>query len=426
MVHTEETTVAISGGGPAGITLGLLLARAGVDVTVLEKHGDFLRDFRGDTVHPSTLELLDELGLAEEMERLPHRKVTTVTVGNAEQPIVAADLGDLPGKYHYVAMTPQWDFLEMLTRHAARYPTFNLLMNSESTGLIEEDGAVRGLTYTTRAADGTDTGEQHRLRAVLTVSAEGRRSDLRGAAGMVPRDLGAPMDVVWLQVPRDPGTAEGFNGRLGAGAIGVAIDRGDFWQVGYVIPKGGLDEIRSQPISALQDRLLELLPFLGERVREVDDWQQVAFLEVGLNRLTRWHRTGLLCIGDAAHTMTPVGGVGINLAVQDAVAAANLLADPLFEAQQDPDRFGKTLNPELLERVQRRRQVPTVGTQAIQWLLQRQVISRALAEDPTPPPLLRLVAGTRAWSRLVGRVMMQGIRPEHVQTPERAPAFAEG
>ncbi|WP_052810265.1 FAD-dependent oxidoreductase [Streptomonospora alba] len=422
MPHTENTTVAIAGGGPAGIMLGLLLARAGVDVTVLEKHRDFLRDFRGDTVHPSTLAVIDELGLAERLDERPHRKVSTLTVGRGSDPIVAADLSTLSGRFPYIAMMPQWDFLDMLTDHARSYPGFRLMMSTEATGVVEHDGAVRGIRYRQRPENGDgEQGEggqrEHELRAVLSIAADGRDSGLRDAAGMVPTELGVPMDVLWLRVPRKPEDPSGLNGNLGSGAMAVAIDRGDYWQVAFLIPKGGYARTRAEPIETFQEELLGLLPFLGENVREIDDWSKVAFLNVTQDRLERWYRPGLLAIGDAAHAMTPVGGVGINLAIQDAVATANLLARPLLEAQSDPERFAKTLNPELLGRVQRRRRMPTVGTQAVQQLLQRQVISKALEEDASLPPLLRMVGGTGPWSNLIARVMMFGLRPEHVQTP---------
>ncbi|MBB6169984.1 2-polyprenyl-6-methoxyphenol hydroxylase-like FAD-dependent oxidoreductase [Nocardiopsis mwathae] len=419
MTRTHTTTVAIAGGGPAGIMLGLLLARAGVDVTVLEKHGDFLRDFRGDTVHPSTLQLLDELGLAEEMERIPHRKVRSLAVGNTEAPVVRVDLDRLPGRYRYVAMTPQWDFLNMLVEHAERYPGFRILMNAEATDLIREGGAVRGLRY-------SDAEGEHELRAVLTVSADGRNSVLRRAAGLASREFGSPMDVLWLRVDRTPDAGSGLQARIGDGAMAVGIDRGDYWQIAFLIPKGGLEDIRSRPVTEFQDTLLEMLPYLDEKsVRAVDDWDEVAFLEVRMDRLERWYTPGYLCIGDAAHAMSPVGGVGINLAVQDAVATANLLCDALHRAQADPRRFERTLNPELLARVQRRRMFPTVGTQALQSVVQRRLIAQALSTTPEEPfdvPIaLRALAASGALSWVGTRVLMLGLRPEHVRTPDRSP-----
>lgn len=417
---TSSTTCAIVGGGPAGIMLGLLLARAGVHVTVLEKHGDFLRDFRGDTVHPSTLTLLDELGLLREFDALPHRDVEQIGIEVSGQRLVGVRLADIPGPHKRVALVPQWDFLNLLAEHAARYPTFRLLLRSPAYGLVRENGAVRGVRY--RDADG-----EHELRAVLTVAADGRRSVLREAAGLVPIDLGAPMDVLWLRLPRVAGDPHGLVGRIGERGMSVGIDRGDYWQVAYLVRKGGHTELRRRGLAPLREGLAELLPFLADRAAALDSWDQVAFLEVGLDRLPRWSVPGLLCVGDAAHTMSPIGGVGINLAVQDAVAAANLLADPLYRAQADPERFTRTFNPALVERVQRRRELPTRGTQLVQRVIQRQLIERALDGRVALPPAAARLLSDGAWSRVAGRVlgatlgrtMMYGLRPEHVRTPER-------
>ncbi|GAA3968161.1 FAD-dependent oxidoreductase [Thermobifida alba] len=417
---SSTTTCAIVGGGPAGIMLGLLLARAGVHVTVLEKHGDFLRDFRGDTVHPSTLTLLDELGLLREFDALPHRDVEQIGIEVSGQRLVGVRLADIPGPHKRVALVPQWDFLNLLAEHAARYPTFRLLLRSPAYGLVRENGAVRGVRY--RDADG-----EHELRAVLTVAADGRRSVLREAAGLVPIDLGAPMDVLWLRLPRVAGDPHGLVGRIGERGMSVGIDRGDYWQVAYLVRKGGHTELRRRGLAPLREGLAELLPFLADRAAALDSWDQVAFLEVGLDRLPRWSVPGLLCVGDAAHTMSPIGGVGINLAVQDAVAAANLLADPLYRAQADPERFTRTFNPALVERVQRRRELPTRGTQLVQRVIQRQLIERALDGRVALPPAAARLLSDGAWSRVAGRVlgatlgrtMMYGLRPEHVRTPER-------
>ncbi|TDQ51408.1 FAD-dependent oxidoreductase [Actinorugispora endophytica] len=407
-----STTCAIAGGGPAGIMLGLLLARAGVDVTVLEKHADFLRDFRGDTVHPSTLQLLRELDLLDDLDALPHRDVRQIGIGTADRRFLRVSLADIPGPHKRIALIPQWDFLTMLTGSAARYPGFRLLMSSEVHGLVEEDGSVRGVRY--RDADG-----EHELRAVLTVAADGRRSTLREAAGLAPLDLGAPMDVLWLRMPRVATDPEGLAGRVGGGGFTAAIDRGDYWQIAYLVPKGSYREIRERGIERLQASITGLLPFLADRITALDGWDKVAFLEVGMDRLPRWSVPGMLCVGDAAHTMSPVGGVGINLAVQDAVAAANLLADPLYRAQSDPDRFTRTLNPALVDRVQRRRELPTRGVQLIQRVIQRQVIARALGGDPAPPRAVTALTSSRAWGATLGRVLMYGITPEHVRTPAR-------
>nr|QOP59281.1 FAD-binding oxygenase [Nocardiopsis sp.] len=412
--------------------LGLLLARAGVDVTVLEKHADFFNDFRGDTVHPSTLQVLEDIGLGEEVNRIPHRKVRKVTVGSEHAGTIEADLGSVPGSHPYISMIPQWDFLDMLAREARRYPNFRLLMNATSTLLLRKGDAVRGVEY-------TDPEGTHRLRSVLTVSADGRNSRLREFAGLRPRRLGSPMDVLWLRVSRASEQVEGLNGRTGEGTMAFAIDRGDYWQIAYVIRKGGFDALRREPVERLQERLRELLPFLGDRVSEVSDWEKVALLNVGLDRLERWYTPGYLCIGDAAHAMTPVGGVGINLAVQDAVAAANILAGPLSRAQRHPDRFERTFNPEFLARVQRRRWFPDTGTQRVQQFIQRelfgQVIPRPESEPDASAPgssapdssLTRAVlssetgskAATWLYSRIITRVMMRGLRPETVTSPSR-------
>ncbi|MEV0406081.1 FAD-dependent oxidoreductase [Actinoallomurus sp. NPDC050550] len=414
MPDVRTTTCAIAGGGPAGIMLGLLLARAGVRTTVLEKHGDFLRDFRGDTVHPSTLRLMDELGLVGELERLPHQKLTTLRIGTRTRPLVEADLTRFSRwKYRHIAMIPQWDFLTLLADHAQRYPAFRLLMEAEVLGPIEEDGAVRGLRY-------RDASGEHDLRAVLTVAADGRRSDLRRAADMVPTELGAPMDVLWLRISRRPGDPNGLGGVIGQGEMAAMIDRGDYWQIAFLIPKGSYEQVRARGLGDLRDRLAELMPTLADRVGEIDDWDKVAFLEVGLNRLRRWDRPGLLAIGDAAHTMSPIGGVGINLAVQDAVATSNLLAEPLYRAQSDPARFDRTLNPALVRRVQRRRAVPTIGTQTVQQVIQRSVVDRALANtEPRVPRILETQSGRRLLSQALARIMVYGLLPEHVRTPER-------
>ncbi|GAA3446127.1 monooxygenase [Planomonospora venezuelensis] len=392
----------IAGGGPAGAVLALLLARAGVRVTLLEKHADFLRDFRGDTIHPSTLQVLDELGLAEEFHRLPHRKARSMSIRTDDAEIPLADLSKLPGRYPYIAFVPQWDFLDLVTTAAGRYPGFRLLMNAEVTGVVREGGAVRGVHY-------RDASGEHELRAALTVAADGRRSDVRRAAGLVPVEHGAPMDVLWFRLPREPADPGETFLRVSTGHLMVAINREDYWQLAYVIPKGGFASMREGDAGVLRGQVARMLPFLGDRVELIKDFGDVSVLSVALNRLRRWHRPGLLVIGDAAHAMSPVFGVGINLAVQDAVAAANLLAGPLLAGGEIPES--------LLARVQRRRTPPTVITQFAQRVVQNRLIRPVLAGDAGAvrlPDLSRLPAAAPLIRRFIGL----GVRPEHVRTPE--------
>ncbi|MFD8558541.1 FAD-dependent oxidoreductase [Streptosporangium canum] len=398
----DENTCVIAGGGPAGAVLALLLARAGVRVTLLEKHGDFLRDFRGDTVHPSTLQVLDELGLAEELDRLPHRKAYSMTLQTDDATVPIADLSRLPGRYNYIAFVPQWDFLNLVTAAAKRYPTFRLVMNAEVYDVIREGNAVRGVRY--RDADG-----EHELRAALTVAADGRHSDVRRAAGLVPVEHGVPMDVLWFRLPRDPGDPADPFLRVSAGHMMVAINREDYWQLAYLIPKGGFDALRARGIETVREHVARLLPFLKERVELLSDFGDVSMLSVALNRLRRWHRPGLLVIGDAAHAMSPVFGVGINLAVQDAVAAANLLAGPLAAGAEIPEP--------LLARVQRRRTPPTVLTQLAQRVVQHRLIRPALSGGAEQVRLPRDISRIPAIGTLARRFIGFGVRPEHVRSP---------
>ncbi|GAA1300629.1 putative monooxygenase, FAD-binding protein [Planotetraspora silvatica] len=393
-----RTTCAIAGGGPAGAVLALLLARAGVEVTLLEKHSDFLRDFRGDTIHPSTLQVLDELGLAEEFHRLPHRKVHSLSMVTDEGTIPMADLRGLPGRYDYIAFVPQWDFLTLITAEAAKHPNFHLLMDSQVTDLIREGGAIRGLRYRDQA------GEEHEIHATLTVGADGRGSDVRRAAGLVPREFGAPMDVVWFRLPRDDGDPDQPFLRASAGHLMVAINRGTHWQLAYVIPKGGFDELQSEGIEVLRATIGRLLPYLGGRVDGLGGFDDVSVLRVALNRLRRWHLPGLLLIGDAAHAMSPVFGVGINLAVQDAVATANIVGPALLRGEAPES---------LLARVERRRMIPTVVTQAAQRAVQNRLISPTLAAEPVSPP--RALSRLPGLNRLARRFIGLGVLPEHVR-----------
>ncbi|TDD36367.1 FAD-dependent oxidoreductase [Nonomuraea terrae] len=393
----------IAGGGPAGAVLALILARAGVEVTLLEKHGDFLRDFRGDTIHPSTLQVLDELGLAKDFLKLPHHKAYGLSFVTDAGEITMANLRGMPGKYDYIAFVPQWDFLELITSAARRYPGFRLLMNAEAYDLIREDGAVRGLRY-------RDPSGDHEIRADLTVAADGRTSTLRARAGLVPEDLDAPMDVVWFRLPRHETDREDPFLRISGGHMMVAINRGTYWQLAYLIPKGGYDDLVRGGIDALRGPVAELMPWLGDRVGEIGGYDDVSVLTVALNRLRRWHRPGLLCIGDAAHAMSPVFGVGINLAVQDAVAAANLLAGSL--------RSGAPIPESTLHLVQRRRMFPTRFTQAAQRVVQNRVIRPALSKSFNPPRLPRDLARLPLVNRLARRFIGHGVRPEHVTVKE--------
>ncbi|WP_336205130.1 FAD-dependent oxidoreductase [Nonomuraea sp. LPB2021202275-12-8] len=392
-------TCAIAGGGPAGAMLALLLARTGVEVTLLEKHADFLRDFRGDTIHPSTLRVLDEIGLAGEFLKLPHRKAYEISLVSDTGPMRLASLRELPGPYNYIAFVPQWDFLNLITAEAATYPNFHLKMRAEAYDLIREDGAVRGLRYR------DDTGE-HELRADLTVAADGRGSVLRERAGLVPEELGAPMDVLWFRMPREDTDPDETFLRVSSGHMMVAINRESYWQLAYVIPKGGFDRLASQGIEALREPVARMLPFLEGRIGQVRSYDDVSMLTVALNRLRRWHRPGFLCIGDAAHAMSPVFGVGINLAVQDAVATANLLAGSL--------RSGALITDSTLHLLQKRRMPPTRVTQAAQRLVQDRLIRPALKRQFKPPRVRPDLARIPLLNRVTRRFIGLGVRPEHV------------
>jgi 2-polyprenyl-6-methoxyphenol hydroxylase-like FAD-dependent oxidoreductase len=398
-------TCVIAGGGPAGAVLGLILARSGVEVTLLEKHADFLRDFRGDTLHPSTLQVMDELGLADRVEAMPHHKTTSIWLWTDDGMVQAASLKGLKSKYQYITFVPQWDFLNLVTEAAGEYPNFRLIMEAEVTGLIREDGAAKGVRY-------RDPSGEHELRATLTVGADGRGSDVRRAAGLVPVERGAPMDVVWFRVSREPGDFGDTFLRLSRGRMMVAINRDTYWQLAYLIPKGAFEDLKAQGIEELRASVAELLPFLAGRTGELEGFDQVGVLRVALNRLRRWYRPGLLMIGDAAHAMSPVFGVGINLAVQDAVAAANVLAEPL--------RAGH-VPVESLREIQRRRMPPTVITQFAQQFVQDLVIRPALAGSAGPPRL----PGNPSRLPIVGSVARRfvglGVLPEHVRTRPHPP-----
>ncbi len=380
--------------------LGLLLARAGVDVLVLEKHADFLRDFRGDTIHPSTLEVMHELGLLDRLLTLPHERVYRLSARVGDVMVPIADFDHLPTRCRFIAFMPQWDFLNFLAEEAGRYPTFRLWMQAEVTGLLEEAGQVVGVDVGT--PDGPRT-----VRADLVVGADGRSSLVRDRAGLPVDVLGAPMDVLWFRLSRRPDDEGQTMGRFDAGRIFVMINRGEHWQCGYVIAKHSLDEIHRAGLEAFRRDVARLAPFATDRVGELRTWDDVKLLTVRVDRARRWWRPGLLCIGDAAHAMSPVGGVGINLAIQDAVATANRLAGPLREGR---------MTPEELRAVQGRREWPTRVTQRIQLLAQDRVIRPVLAgRAPIRPPLaLRLLARFPLLRRIPGHLVGIGIRPEHV------------
>ncbi len=391
----------IAGGGPAGMMLGFLLARAGVSVAVLEKHADFLRDFRGDTIHPSTLEIMHELGLLDEFLQRPHQEARTLTGQIGDDFIQLADFAHLPTRCKFIALMPQWDFLDFIAEHAKRYPHFQLHMEAEATDLVLDAGRVSGL----RAA--TPAGEL-RVRADLVVGADGRHSTLREKAGLEVLDVGAPMDVLWMRLSRRPDDPGQTLGRFDAGRIFVMLNREDYWQCAFVIPKGGFDEIRSRALAAFRDEIARLAPFLRDRTAELGDWSDIKLLSVSVDRLRLWHRPGLLCIGDAAHAMSPVGGVGINLAIQDAVAAANILAEPLRQGRVSEDD---------LHAVERRRTFPTRATQAMQVFIQNRVIGRVLGSTGklSTPLLLRIFGQIPFMSRIPARLIGLGFRPEHVK-----------
>jgi 2-polyprenyl-6-methoxyphenol hydroxylase-like FAD-dependent oxidoreductase len=380
--------------------LGVLLARWGIDTVVLEKHADFLRDFRGDTVHPSTLEVMHELGLLEAFLKRPHSKVRTVGGLVSGEPIVMADLSHLPGRCPYIAFMPQWDFLDFLADHGREHPGFHLQMETEASGLIEREGRVAGVR--------TRNGDE--IEAELVIAADGRHSVLREKAGLAVEDFGAPMDVLWLRLSRQPDDPGAVLGRIDAGRVFVTLDRGDYWQCAFVIPKGANDQVRGRGLEAFRADIAAIAPFLAGRVGEIRSWDEVKLLTVQVNRLTRWHKPGLLCIGDAAHAMSPIGGVGINLAIQDAVAAANVLV-PAFRAGQVAEAH--------LAAIQQRRDFPTRMTQRMQLLLQNRVISPALAGGARPGVAwpIRLMQWFPVLRRIPARVMGMGFRPEHVRLP---------
>jgi 2-polyprenyl-6-methoxyphenol hydroxylase-like FAD-dependent oxidoreductase len=404
--ETITTRCAIAGGGPAGMMLGFLLARAGVGVVVLEKHGDFLRDFRGDTIHPSTLDVMYELGLLEEFLKRPHQEVNELRGLIGDDLVVLADVKHLPTHCKFIALMPQWDFLDFLADHAKRYPGFSLRMKADVDELLFEGDKVVGLRAKTPDGD-------LEVRADLVVGADGRHSTVRNRAGLQVEDIGAPMDVLWIRLSKRPEDGTQLLGRILPGRLFVMIDRGDYWQCAYVIPKGGFDAIRSKGLDAFRKSLVEINPALADRVQELASWDDIKLLTVVIDRLKRWYRDGLLCIGDAAHAMSPVGGIGINVAIQDAVAAGNILG-PALRAGPVPES--------VLAAVQRRREWPMRMTQGLQVVVQNLVIRNVLQlqKQPRAPFLVKLLNWFPVLRRIPGRIIGMGFRPEHVRTPEVA------
>jgi 2-polyprenyl-6-methoxyphenol hydroxylase-like FAD-dependent oxidoreductase len=393
----------IVGGGPAGMMLGFLLARAGVTVAVLEKHGDFLRDFRGDTVHPSTLTVMHELGLLDEFLKLPHHRISHFTGYFGGTPVQIADLTHLPVPAPFIAMMPQWDFLDFLASHGRAFAGFTLLMNAEAQGVIEEGGKVVGVR-------GMVDGVEEEIHADLVVGADGRHSVIRAALGLEVQDIGAPMDVLWFRISHEEGDPGEVLGRFDSGSILVMLDRGDYWQCAFVIPKGAAERVRAEGIEKVRATVARLAPEVADRLDELGSFDDLKLLTVGVDRLQTWWKPGALCIGDAAHTMSPIGGVGINIAVQDAVAAANILAAPLREG-----RVGDTD----LAAVQTRRFFPARATQAIQLLLQNGIVAPSLAARGGKmklPFFVRLLQWLPVLRRLPARLIALGVRPEHVAT----------
>jgi 2-polyprenyl-6-methoxyphenol hydroxylase-like FAD-dependent oxidoreductase len=400
-----HTGCCIVGGGPAGMVLGYLLARAGVDVTVLEKHKDFLRDFRGDTVHPSTLEILYELGLLKAFLKRPHQELRELSAIIGGVPVKIVDFSHVPVHCKFIVLMPQWDFLDFLANEAKRFAGFHLLMQAEVSDLLMEGERVVGVVAKTPEGP-------LKVRADLVVGADGRHSIVRDKAGLPRKEYGVPIDVLWMRLSKNPSESTSTLGRIAAGAIFVTLDRGNYWQCALVIPKGEAQKLRERGLDAFRKLIVRVAPDLATRVAELTDWGQIKLLTVTIDRLREWCRPGLLCIGDCAHAMSPIGGVGINLAVQDAVAAANILAYAL--------RNG-TPPLEMLRKVQKRRVLPTRLTQKVQVLVQDRVMRRVLSltREPKPPLLVKLLNRYAFLRRIPARLFGIGFRPEHVHTPER-------
>ena len=408
-IERREVQCCLVGGGPAGVMAAALLARAGVRVLVLEKHHDFLRDFRGDTVHPSTMDVLAELGWLDDFLKLPHQELSRIHVHVGDEDLALVDFSHSPTRAKFAALMPQWDFLNVLVEKARAFPGFELWLDAKATELVRENGRYRGVRGARREGGKGD----FEVRADLVLATDGRHSTMRRQAGLPVRNIGAPMDVLWFRLSRQPEDAEQSLGWLKPGRFLVLIDRRDYWQVAYVIRKGAYATVKEMGIERLREDLARCAPFLSDRVVELASFDDVSFLEVNVDRLEEWWRPGLLCIGDAAHAMSPVGGVGINLAIQDAVAAANLLSAPLAA--------GKLVTADLV-RVQRRRELPTRATQAIQVFAQDKVIGPVLADSGPlhAGALLHLVDRFALLQRIPARIVGVGVRPEHVRSARAA------
>jgi 2-polyprenyl-6-methoxyphenol hydroxylase-like FAD-dependent oxidoreductase len=398
----ESAKCCIAGGGPAGVILGYLLARAGIETLVLEKHKDFLRDFRGDTVHPSTLDVIAELGLLEDFLKLPHQEIRQLQGRIGDSRITVADFSRAPTRCKFIALMPQWHFLNFMTERARQFPTFHLVMEAEVKDLIESNGSITGVRAVT-------PGGPLEVRSDLVIGADGRHSTVRARAGMEVEDLGAPIDVLWMSLSRKPDDSEQTAGYFNFGRVFVTLDRGDYWQCAFVIRKGEFDDLKLRGLGFLRTRIARIAPMLADRVEELRSWDDIKLLTVKVDRLRQWARPGLLCIGDAAHAMSPIGGVGINLAVQDAVAAANILAEPLRKGVPGLHE---------LARVQQRRLFPTKFIQRMQVIIQDRIINRVLATDQSlrAPWQVKLFNRVPWLRRIPARVLGVGVRPEHVHT----------